>query len=511
MKAKLVGKLETAGFSTLEIVIAMAIMVTVISGAVSANIAAQYWSLTSQTATEGLYKAKTNIEQLRSQAAADFFTASTSPLVPSAMVGDPIDVSCLGGGLCYFVESVVTDISSCSKYAAANVQWRIAQRYATSTVSLYTNLTNNTEIIASGGDCVLNAPAGDWLTTAPTESGSVAIAPSVATGLDVLQKRAYVTSSTSPQLKIFTIPTTVGQNPTLLGSSNGDSVRLNAVDAIRDVSTGRVYVYVTEHASTSQVSVFDATDASNPTLVTTRSLSGVLQTGSYPEGWRVIAYGNRLYVTTRETSGPELHIFNINQPTQPTEVTSAAFELNRTVNDMVVRDQVYNGSVHRFLFLAASAGLKEFAVIDVTNDAPTEIVAIDLAGSIDARSVALTGNRVYVGRAIGSGPELYQYDVLSLLQGNTTPLATSEVGADVIGLRVSGPTMFVGTGKTGEEFQVWRSDPLTWNSSVLNAGRVSNLSVPRLAPLGVEVTENYPFTLSQSGTQTEYLKLLKTP
>jgi hypothetical protein len=511
MKAKLVGKLNMRGFSTLEIVIALALMVTVISGAVSANIASQYWSLTSQTATEGLYKAKTVIEQLRAYASADFFSASTSALTRAATAGDPIDAPCLAGGLCYFVQSVITDISSCSKYAEAKVAWRIAERYSTSTVSLYTNLTNTAEIIASGGDCILNVPVGNWLSGTLVESGSVTMSPSLSTGLDVLQKRAYVTSSTTPQLKIFSIPTTTGQSPTLIGSSNGDDMRLNAVDAIRDVSTGRIYAYVAEHASTSQVSVFDVTDASNPALVMSRSLSGVPNTGSFPEGWRVVAYGNRLYVTTRETAGPELHIFNINAPTQPTEITSAAFELNRTVNDMLVRDQLYNGSVHRLLFLAASAGLKEFSVIDVTNDTPVEKVAIDLSGSIDARSVALVGIRVYVGRASGSGPELFQYDVPALLSGNTTPIATSETGADILSLHVAGDFLFAGTGKTGEEFQVWHSDPGTWSSTVTNAGRISALSIPRLAPLGIDMTEQYLFALTQSTTQPENLKIVSTP
>ena len=181
------------------------------------------------------------------------------------------------------------------------------------------------------------------------------------------------------------------------------------------------------------------------------------------------------------------------------------------MNDLVVREQMYNGSMHRYLFLAASAGLKEFAVIEVTNDIPTERVAIDLPGSIDARSITLAGNRVYVGRASGSGPELYQYDVRSLLTGNTIPLATSEVGADTIALRVSGDWLFVGTSKSGEEFQVWHSNPVTWNSSVVQAGRVSSLSIARLAPLGVELAEQYVCTLSHSGTQMEYVKLLTTP
>jgi Tfp pilus assembly protein PilV len=57
MPEKLVGKLPL-GFSTIEIIIALALMVTIISGALSANFMAYYWRLTAVTAGEALAKAK---------------------------------------------------------------------------------------------------------------------------------------------------------------------------------------------------------------------------------------------------------------------------------------------------------------------------------------------------------------------------------------------------------------------------------------------------------------------
>jgi len=502
MKEKLVGKLQTCGFSTLEIVIALALLLVVISGAVSASMASEYWALTAETASEGLSLAKTAIEQLRTEAAVDFLHASTSLV-------QLVDDSCIAGGLCYGVQRIVTDISSCSKFAEARVTWKIASRYPTSTVQLYTNVTNNAEIIASGGDCLLATPAGDWRSGALAVAQSVSLAPSGITGIDVLQKRIYLTSTQSPPLRIFSVPTTTAGQSYLLGSSSGNGIRLNAVDAVRDVSTGRIYAYATVHASTTQLVVFEVTDATHPVVVNSQTLSGVVPTGSFPEGWRVAAYGNRLYVTTRETAGPELHIFNSNQPAQPTEIPSAAFELNRTVNDMAVRDQMVNGSVHRLLFLASSAGLKEFAIIDVTNDTPTELLAIDLPGSIDARSLALVGSRVFVGRASNAfGPELYQFAVTSLLRGETASLATAEVGADVLSLRVSGDSVFLGTGKTGEEFQVWSSDPASWDATRVNSGRLAKASVPHLAPLGIDMTERAVVAATQSLSQPEQITFM---
>lgn len=527
MKARLGTKQNTRGFNTLEIIIALALMIVVIVGAVNANISAQYWSMTSETSNEGLYKAKTIIEQLRASSSKDFQSASSSALTVSMNPSDSADTACIAGGMCYSTKRTVLDISSCSKFTEAYVEWRLGMRYPTTTESLYTNLTNNNEIIALGGDCLLNEPEGDWISGSLDSVGSLSLTPTGAytTGIDVLQKRVYLVSSTSPQLRVFAVPGTPPSDPSLLGSTAGKGRRLNSVDAVRDMATGRTYAFATQHASTSQLAVFDVTDSSLPTFVSERTLSGVDKSGDYPEGWRVTAYGGRffesgeykyeqrLYVTTRETTGPELHIFNTNAPTQPTEIVSAATSLNRTVNDMVVREQMHGGTLHRYLFLAEDPGTspytKHLRVYDVTDDTPTEVAWADLSVSADALSLFLTGNRLYLGRASGSGPELYVFDVDALLNGGlVTPLASSEVGADVSTIRGTGKLLFLGTSKSGEEFQVWHRDESTWSDSVLNAGRISFQNVPRLAPLGLDVNVNWVYTVSQSASLSELLKVI---
>jgi Tfp pilus assembly protein PilV len=530
MKAKLATKPNRRGFGTLEIIIALALMIVVIVGAVNANISAQYWSMTSETSNEGLYKAKTIIEQLRATASKDFQSASSSPLTVSMNPLDGADTACIAGGMCYSIKRTVFDISSCSKFTEAYVEWRLGMRYPTTTESLYTNLTNNNEIIALGGDCLLNEPEGDWTSGSLDTVGSLSLTPLGAyiSGIDVLQKRIYLVSSTSPQLRVFAVPNTAPGNPSLLGSTGGTGRRLNSVDAIRDMSTGRTYAFVTQNASTSQLAVFDVTDSSLPSFVSERTLSGVDKTGDHPEGWRLFSYGGRffeggaykyeqrLYVTTRETTGPELHIFNINAPTQPTEIVSAATSLNRTVNDMVVREQMYNGTLHRYLFLAEDPGAspytKHLRVYDVTDDSPVEVAWADLSGTADGLSLFLTGNRLYLGRESGSGPELYVFDVQVLLGGGLiTPLATSEVGADVTTIRGTGSFLYLGTRKSGEEFQVWHADASTWSDSVPNAGRISFQDIPRLAPLGLDVNINWVYAVSQSASLSELLTVINAP
>ncbi len=502
-----------AGFSTLELMIAFALMSIVLVGAVGANFAAQYWSITSQTSNEALYKAKTKLEDLRSLIKQDFYQASSSPLTVSVDPADPADASCISGGLCYFVQTTVTDISSCSKYVGVKVEWQV-QNYPKTNTSLFTNLTNSPEIIARGGDCILNQPTGNWKGASPQNVGSLAFSPGKQfTGIDVLHKKIYVAAATFPSFLIYDTPPSIGQNPILLGSLNilvsGANKGLNALDVEEDLSTGHTYAFAAVNATTSQLAVIDVTDAHNPALVAQRDLQDVDPLGSYPQGWRLFIYGGRLYMTTRETTGNEFHIFDISTPTLPTEIGNG-FQINRTVNSMAVRDQKIAGTKHRLVFMASDSDLKELGVLDVTNDVITELNSVDLPGIQDGMSLFLLGNNLYFGRAsTPSGPELYVFDISN--PGILLPIiGQGEIGADVTNLEVSGDYAYVGTNKIGQEFQVWNSDFNQWNPAILNAGRFTSFSFANMAPLGFDIDGDWVYAISQFGA-SDTLGVLYAP
>lgn len=499
------------GFSTLEIVIALALMVTIIVGAVNANISSQYWVLTSQVGTEALYKAKMQSEVLRAHSKSDFQFASSTQLHTLNVSGDEADTLCALGGLCYFSQDVVTDISSCLKYVETSVFWRIGDRYPTTSIMLPTYLTNKSEIIAKGGDCRVTELNGNWLLGSLGTVGSQIVPPLFSTGIDVFLEHMYVTSSSSPQLAIYSTPTAVGSNPLLVATSSLYNKRANALDVVRDMSTGRSYAYVMQHASSSQLAVVDVTDVLHPLPVLQKTLLGMTVGGSFPQGWRVAAYGTRLYVTTRETAGPEFHIFDITIPHLTSEIVGSTINLNRTVNDMVVREQMINGVMRTYVYLATSAALKELSIYDVTTDVPVEVVSFNLPGTEDASSLYLAGNNLYLGRKNGSGNELYVFNVQGLLQGIGVPLATSEVGADVHTITGSGQLLYIGTSKSGSEFQVWNANQQTWSTSVLNAGRISFVNIPHLTPLGIDSSLDYLYAINQFTTQAQKITVVYSP
>ncbi len=190
MKAQLAGN-TMKGFSTLEIMIAFAVMAIVLSGVILADFGAQYWAITSQTSNEALYKGKTQIEKIRSAATADFYSAISTPSTKDN------DTACAAGGLCYYLENAVTDISSCSKYLETTVTWQVP-RYPVSTTLLPSYLSNPTEAVSLGGDCELNYPSGTW---SSLTSGLNKSLVATANDIDVVNDVAYVAEAASPYLQ----------------------------------------------------------------------------------------------------------------------------------------------------------------------------------------------------------------------------------------------------------------------------------------------------------------------
>lgn len=499
----LLNKKTSAGISTIELLIAVALLATIITAAVQSNFSLQYWRTTISVAHEALYLAKEKSEYISLVASFDFFAASTT----DESLIDGAGTSCASGGLCYTMQYVVADISSCAKDSVSKIMWKLGDRYPTSTIEFGSYLINSRELAALGGDCVLTLLEGSW------EQGGVGMGegavnqPQFTTGMDVFNDTLFVVSSTSPQLRTYEAPTSPGDALKLLGTATGSSKRINSIDVARDMNTGRTYAYVMQHSPTYQLGVFDVSVPAAPEWVTEVSLYGVPSSGSFPQGWRVLLFGNRLYVLTRETAGAELHIFDVSNPRIPREITSAASNLGRTVNDMLVREQVVNGNLQRYLFVAASAATKEVEVLDVTNDTPVSVQVIDLPGTEDASCLCLLGDTLYLGRKNSSGPELYRFHVPALLAGTSSPVM-SEVGADILTLRCSGKHLFVSTNKIGAQFQVWESDSRGWSTSSVNAGRIAASSIPRLAPLGLEVTEKFIYAASQSASQPEVIRSL---
>lgn len=454
---------------------ALFIMVIVLSGAANANFAAQYWSITSETSGEALFKTKTKLENLRALAKEDFYQATSSPFLPDA---------CVSGQLCYYVQNTVTDISSCFKYGKMETRWQI-DRYPTTTIELFTNFANIPETILEGGDCLLAPPLGNWTGISASSTADI---PGNPTGIDVLNGNVYLTGDQPPWLAVKSAASTVFTN-----TCTGCTGPYNALDVARDPSTGRTYAYVAA-TTTRQFQIIDVTDG-NPNLVASSSLSGVA--GTNPQGFRIAYYGQKAYITTLRTAGNEFHIFDVIEKNAPVEV--GKIELNSSTNALVIREQISDGTMHRFAYLATDNDTKEIMILDVTN--PASIAppisfnlpesGCTLINSPDATVLALLGTTLWIGRkhspSCPAVATLYALDVSNPFIPNIR--LEISTGATITGLKVSGNKAYLEHSNTVAPPSTGLLD--IDGDSVYAARSLKNIEVWNVDPMDVRKLSSY--------------------
>ena len=161
------------GLSTLEMLIAMTIIVLVIGSVLPLVSVGQSTSIDSQTNQEALYLAKTRIEDARATAKSDYNSVTSETFsVPEN----------------FYQEERIIDpasITQCGK----NVESHAWINGRLTTASLLTRITDLFTAKALGGDCAINPPSGDW--SRPIELYSKNFEK--ATDIDVLNKKAYLT------------------------------------------------------------------------------------------------------------------------------------------------------------------------------------------------------------------------------------------------------------------------------------------------------------------------------
>lgn len=491
---------HSKGMSTFELLLAFSILSLSLTAVISMVYGNQSAMVDTQTTTEALNRAQKFIEQERALAASDFLAASTTSTTESI------------GSQTYTEAMLVADITPCKKIATSTVSWNNGT-LRPQKIELATILTDIPGTRALGGDCPTSAPVNGW--TNPTRFASDTFSPGKPLALDVLDRIVYVAEDKTPFLMIAnTKNATLHQtNGLFVTYTNGFDAgnQINSIDAIQwtNPATGakKVYVFAAMNTTSNQLKVIDVTVPTAPNVVSVVSLSSCV-TGSFPQGWQVLAYGNRLYLTVRETAGPELHVFDISTPSTPTELSIGSgsckgLELTDTAEQMAVHDQTVGGISKRYLYLATDESDREIRVLDVTNSLSiSEATHVDLAGGQDGASVYLLGTKLYFGRkSVASGAELYLYDASNPVTGLLL-LGSKDIGTDVLGIRVAGPLAFLATGKTNQEFQVW---------NIANPAAITNVAVYNFGNVVGAGIDYEPDFIYATGQSTPNFQMLYSP
>jgi len=459
------------GSAILEVLIAIAILTLGISAAAMLVFGNQSLQVDNDTNSEALYKAKGLLEQAR--ASSTISTIDFNSLVTMATTTDDNF---------YFKKLIVDPFAAteCNKQIESKVTW-ITEVSRPQEISLVTRVTSLEIAESLGGDCPTVPPAGGDLMATGTP---VNIGPSSKTNaLDVLNKKAYI--ALQDDLGFMIVDTTDLDNPICYGMGGGGCSSFipyangySSGDWVYDIdvaraSDDRIYAYLARATTSPQFEIVDVTDPANPDLIAKKQLNGITVGAQYSEGYKVFYYKNKIYLTTRETAGKELHVFNVKTPWDVGSITEFInpTELNRTVNDLKVLEQEVSETVYTLAYLVADSNLKEVAVFDVTDpSSPQEISAsvLNLLGDYNATSLFFSpvNKLLYVGREKSNSYEqLYVFDATNPFIG-LTEINKIKIGANPnnpitpLAIRVAGPNVFMVSGNAGnEDLHIHNSNP----------------------------------------------------
>lgn len=370
-------------------------------------------------------------QEIRSRVATDFYATSTATTSER-------------NGLIFAVDTRTTHISECLLEAGTEVT--AGHRAFTSII----RVANTLESERLGYDCAYGE-TGSWAVVDAqmhSESGK-------GTALDASSGVVVVGLEESPYLGVLSRGE-FAQIPAGLLESYP-----NAIDAAV-TKYGTHLVFVALASSIPQLAVIDISDTDAPVLIASTTLRNVDPNGFKPEGWRLKYYDKRLYVSTLETAGPELHTFAVTE--DGVQELGSGVSVNITFNDFVIRSELVGSTHKKFLYAATSRDAGEIAVYDVTDPGgigqAIEVTNLrqNLPGAQDGESIAVVGNRLYLGRASNTGgPELYVYDITDM-PTSMTLLGTAEIpSVSVSGIQVVDGLAFLAItpGVTNRRIDIW--------------------------------------------------------
>lgn len=148
----------------------------------------------------------------------------------------------------------------------------------------------------------------------------------------------------------------------------------------------RAYVAGAHYSDKDQLLVFDITNASKATEVGRYNLPQV--GNSYPQGFSVTYYDERIYVGTRETAGNELHAYDASNLRKLAHTNKR--EINHNIHDLAGFDGL--------LYATTSADREDIMVFAPNLEKHSSIHFSDTNSAVDAWTLDITKGSIALGR-----------------------------------------------------------------------------------------------------------------
>ena len=473
----LAKKNKQQGLATLEMLIAMAIIVVAISAALPLVSGGQSISVSSQTNQEALYKAQLGIENARATARNDFYSPSLDPGTTTTTETS---------GIVYTKNiTIASGPDDFTKEVTSQVTWGTDQQITLSTLVADWNA-------ALTGDTCSPVLAGDW--TNPQLLGTADVGENNGgTDIDTFNKKVYVTANASSADKhdfyiIDASDPTVSNLP-VLGS-------VNTGPGLASVKSLGGYAYVANMSTTSQLQIIDVDPTNTPTVINDLDVTAALDTAV---GNSVYYLKGRVYLGLTKSTGPEFYIIDASDPSGSLNVL-ATLETNTQINDILVRGDI------AYLALPDDPddpGVKQLIILDISDAENGNIGQLDTYGpnptTMSSQSIFLSkdANTLYLGQGGANPANNDQFFVLNVTDPSSIGYVNSKYIDTANDVTVNAVTVrsnlaFMVTSDPSLGFQIWDLNNLG------NSTPYGSINVEQASTGGMDCEGNFIYIAQRS-------------
>jgi Tfp pilus assembly protein PilV len=493
MKEELIINKFYSGFSTLEMLIAMAILILVISAVILVSFGSQSMLIDSQTNSEALNKAQKLLEEAQAKARKDFNLVNPVAEFTDGIYQKKVDVE--------LWKDPITDLPDFfTKKVTATVSWK-GEHNRNLNVSLSALVTNFNNAV--GGDTCNSVLTGDWTQPNPPKIIFVSdVDTDSSLSVDAYNRKLFVAigdAYASSASTIFVYDLADPANPTPVDFIDNDP---GIKAGINDIHVADKYLYVAKATgpASGQLQIFNISNLHEPPV--NFKVSGVTGTGNEAIGKSIFYKDGYVYLgLTATDSGSEFHIIDVHDPNNPFDVGQwpSVGNINHDINAIYVK----NG----YAYLATADNDRELIILKVNNPSQPELVGIynaepDQTGLGNGKSLYLVGDTLFFGRTfINNADEFYILNNFD--SAHISTISTKEISSSVNGLIVRDYLAFLIT--IDGQFQIWRID----NPSSINSYFESSITGKGTS---LDCEGNYFYAGSvDSGDNKGYLSIITTP
>ncbi|MBI2645180.1 prepilin-type N-terminal cleavage/methylation domain-containing protein [Candidatus Uhrbacteria bacterium] len=402
----------TKGFLLIEVMLAIAIFLLLISTLTGAYLTGQESSVLAGNRARATMLAQEGLEATRNIRDASFTNIGNGlhGLSISSNQWGFSDTSDATDS--FFTRQIaVSSIDADRKTVTSTITWQ-QNPSRTGTISLVTRLTNWFGTKKGSAPSLIACFNLD----VQNSSNEAADGISIATQGNYL----YLGRQNNNGYEFFVFDATTSSDPTLLGT-------LTTGDTANDIVVTSTYAYIASSDNSGELTVVDISDPTTPMVALKFDLTTANSGNANADALAVsLGANNTLYLTRKNSAGKEFYVFNISVPSTPTLISS--IDLAGDVKE--------TGVIGNYVYGASSDNSQEFQIINATTStAPSLVASLNLnegATQPDALSIAVSAstNTVYLGRDGSAAPEFYIINVTDPLAPSIT--STLDIGTHVL-------------------------------------------------------------------------------